>query len=118
MFSLNHWFDRRNAIFPVSVSHGNNVLVFGLDCYLRLNWADVSPKKDSAPLYITDIRIDNRTVAQYGLCDCPVQEPETAETALQPEHTVDLLRHARLFHAVAHPLHLQGSKATTKTGKP
>lgn len=74
MFSLNHWFDRRNAIFPVSVSHGNNVLVFGLDCYLRLNWADVSPKKDSAPLYITDIRIDNRTVAQYGLCDCPVQE--------------------------------------------
>lgn len=73
MFSLNHWFDRRNAIFPVSVAHGSDVLVFGLDCYLRLNKADIHPKKDSAPLYITDIRIDNRTVATYGY-DCPVQE--------------------------------------------
>lgn len=74
MFSLSHWFDRRNAIFPVSVSHENDVFMFGLDCYLRLNWADVNQKKDSAPLYITDIRIDNRTIAEQGLCDCPVQE--------------------------------------------
>lgn len=74
MFSLSHWFDRRNTIFPISVSHGNNVLVFGLDCYLRLNRADVTQKKDSAPLYITDIRIDNRTVAEYGLADGPVEE--------------------------------------------
>ena len=74
MFSLSHWFDRRNAIFPVSVSQGNDVLVFGLDCFLRLNWADVNQKKDSAPLYITDIRIDNRTIAEYGITECPVQE--------------------------------------------
>lgn len=74
MFSLSHWFDRRNTIFPISVSHGNNVLVFGLDCYLRLNRADVTQKKDSAPLYITDIRIDNRTVAEYGFDTCPVEE--------------------------------------------
>ncbi len=74
MFSLSHWFDRRNAIFPVSVSQGNDVLVFGLDCFLRLNWSDVNPKKDRAPLYITDIRVDNRTVAECGITDCPVQE--------------------------------------------
>lgn len=74
MFSLSHWFDRRNAIFPVSVSRGNDVFVFGLDCCLRLNWADVNPKKDRAPLYITDIRIDNRSVVESGLCAGPVQE--------------------------------------------
>ena len=76
IFSLSHWFDRRNAISPVSVSHENNVFVFGLDCYLKLNWADVSSQKDSVPLYITDIRIDNRPIAEYGYCDRPVQELE------------------------------------------
>lgn len=74
MFSLSHWFDRRNAIFPVSVAQGSDVLVFGLDCFLRLNWADVNAKKDRAPLYITDIRIDNRTLAEHGFTDRPVQE--------------------------------------------
>lgn len=64
-FPLNHWLDSRRIICPVSISKGADVFIFGMDVFMRMSRTDIRKQMRSAPLCITDIKIDNRPFSEY-----------------------------------------------------
>lgn len=71
IFPLNHWLDDRRMICQASVTDNYDVFIFSLDSFMRLNRSDVRQRDRSAPLYLTDMRIDNRPFS--SLFDVPVE---------------------------------------------
>lgn len=60
IFPINYWFNKRESLCPISFSDGDDVYIFGVDNFLRMNRADIVDDTGKSPLYISDILIDNR----------------------------------------------------------